>query len=165
MDYKIISHIIKKSDGFPNNEKLPLLIYKGALRDKTADEIEDILEKNGWKKGWRNGIYDFHHYHSNTHEVLVVYSGRAKVQFGGPKGPFLDIEKGDVVIIPVGVSHKSLELSKDFSCIGMYPTDTQWDMNYGNPNKDKPIKEVGLPKTDPLYGKEGPLFDYWLFLG
>ncbi len=30
-------------------------------------------------------FFEFHHYHSTAHEVLVVYSGSAKVQLGGER--------------------------------------------------------------------------------
>lgn len=161
MDSNIFSYKINKDGPFPNNEKWPLLIYKGHLKNKTAEEIEEILQKNDWTNGWRDAIYDFHHYHSNTHEVLCVYQGHAKVQFGGPNGLILEIEKGDVIIIPVGLSHKCIHQFDSFSCIGMYPTNEKWDMNYGKPEEDHPLKDVPLPKTDPIYGKEGPLLKLW----
>ncbi len=57
-------------------------------------------EKNNWSNSWRNGIFNFHHYHSITHEVLGVHSGNAKVLLGGDRGILINAEKGDVIIIP-----------------------------------------------------------------
>jgi len=114
---EIHRHLIKDDGIFPNNKKLPLLIYKSALVFDTgnaADYTEKIFNKNLWTNSWRNGIYDYHHYHSNTHEVLGIYSGKAKVQLGGLRGITVEIEKGDVVVIPAGVSHKCIKADEDF---------------------------------------------------
>lgn len=159
---KVIHKIIKPNGNFPNNSKLPFLIYKGALDVEGPETVERVFRQNHWKKLWRNGIFSYHHYHSNTHEVLGIYSGKCQVEMGGPNGEIFKIEKGDVIIIPVGVSHKKHESSSDFKCIGAYPTDVDYDMNYGKPTESHhQIKKVPLPETDPVYGKEGPLFDYW----
>lgn len=37
--------------------------------------MEKVFNVNGWGDAWRNGIYDFVHYHSMTHEVLGVAQG------------------------------------------------------------------------------------------
>ena len=65
----------------PNN-KLPLLIYQGAVKlvpRDSAPVFEELFAANHWTGGWRDGIYTYHHYHSTTHEVLGVYSGSATV--------------------------------------------------------------------------------------
>jgi hypothetical protein len=33
---------------------------------------------------WRDGVYDYVHYHSRIHEVLGIARGTGKVQLGGP---------------------------------------------------------------------------------
>src|SRR5690606_41645915 len=78
---------LKENGFFPNNKTLPVLIYKQIfILDglNPAGIIEDVLMKNNWGRSWRNGIYDYHHYHSTAHEALGVYSGWAEVQLGGP---------------------------------------------------------------------------------
>src|ERR1043166_8878180 len=76
-----------QDDGIiPNNPKLPLLVYRHALTlgdEDPATVIESLLEENSWGGSWRDIIYPYHHYHSTAHEVLVVFSGEAKVQLGG----------------------------------------------------------------------------------
>src|SRR5882672_8485777 len=102
---EIIARVLDDDGRFPNNARLPLLIYRHALnlpRHDPASAIEDLLEENDWCNSWRDGIYTYHHYHSNTHEVLVVFSGSSEVQFGGPEGVSQEIAIGDVVIIPAG---------------------------------------------------------------
>lgn len=164
---KIIHEIIPAHDYFPGNPNFPLLIYPQVFSSDVVNPelIKDKLTQNQWCNAWVDSIYDFHHYHSNTHEVLVILSGNCQVQFGGEKGIIHTVTPGDVVIIPAGVAHKSLQMSNDFRCIGAYPLDIDYDMNYGTKNEYEKacqsIKQLGLPPQDPIFGKEGPLFSYW----
>jgi uncharacterized protein YjlB len=166
----IEKHFLSDDGAFPNNYSLPLLVYKDALTlDKSDDEnalsIEKLFRKNDWKNSWRDGIYDYHHYHSTAHEVLGVYSGEAAIQVGGPKGPILKLKRGDVIIIPVGIAHKCINDDGHFKCVGAYPGGQNYDMNYGLESEraeaDKNIKNTDLPGNDPVFGKEGPLDKWW----
>ena len=58
-----------KDDGLiPNHPRWPLVIYRGAVDldggHDPAAVIEDLFEANGWGDTWRDGIYDYVHYHS-----------------------------------------------------------------------------------------------------
>ena len=163
---------ILTDDGtFPNNAKLPLVVYKGAFLLR-PDENEAIIEKhfadNNWTNSWTGGVYDYHHYHSLTHEVMGVYCGTADLQLGGPEGVCVELTRGDVIIIPAGVAHKKLQCSHDFSVVGAYPDGREYDMNLGKdgerPKADENIAEVPLPSTDPVYGTEGPVAKNWSIL-
>jgi uncharacterized protein YjlB len=166
---QVMCHALGDDGLYPNNEKLPLLAYQGALdlpeRDPAAT-IETLFAANGWGGSWRNGVYGFHHYHSTAHEVLGVYGGRARVQLGGEGGVVLSVSRGDVVIIPAGVAHKNLGASSDFRVVGAYPLGQRPDMNYGKPSErshaDRTIARVPLPKADPVYAADGPLVEHWL---
>ncbi|KTD18280.1 cupin domain-containing protein [Legionella jordanis] len=164
---KVIHEIINSNGFFPGNAYYPFLVYQQplSLSNQPAESLQNFLKDNGWINSWVDGIYDYHHYHSNTHECLVVISGECNVQVGGEKGSIYGVSKGDVLIIPAGVSHKNTGASKDFKCIGAYPFDLDYDMNYGkadeHPRVDDNIRNVRLPKSDPIFGKEGPLFDFW----
>ena len=167
IDIEIISHLLKEDSVFPNS-KYPLLVYKSALEVPklfAARAIEKLLQENFWENSWRNGVYDYHHYHSTAHEVMAVYEGKAKILFGGEKGAEVNVKKGDIVIVPAGVAHKRISASEDFKLVGAYPKGQNYDMNYCQPGErpktDKRIKKVPLPKADPLYGKEGPLMKRW----
>jgi uncharacterized protein YjlB len=69
-----------RDDGYiPNNPKLPLLFYRKALRFSRkydpAAMLEVVFNAHSWGQAWRNGIYDFVHYHSMIHEVLGIAKG------------------------------------------------------------------------------------------
>jgi len=165
---EIISELLVDDGTFPNNGKLPLLIYKNAIaipEDNPAGAVERIFYENGWGGSWRNGVYPYHHYHSTAHEVLGIFGGNVAVQLGGPNGMVVDAQAGDVIIIPAGVAHKNMGSSSDFRCVGAYPAGQDWDMNYGRPGErpkaDQNIAMVPLPQTDPVYGSDGPLVRGW----
>lgn len=165
---QVLNEHLKDDGTFPNNERLPVLIYQRALalpKSRPAAIVENLFASNGWSGSWRNGIYDFHHYHSTAHEVLGVYGGWAKVQLGGDNGITLSLRRGDVVIIPAGVAHKNLGASSDFRVVGAYPSGTRPDMCYGRagerPRTDERIAGISLPPLDPVYAAEGPLAVHW----
>jgi len=162
---------VLQAENFPKRT-YPLLFYPGVITEAPAGEdlcsrMQSIFEQNNWKNGWTDSIYEFHHYHSNTHEVLGIFRGSASVQFGGDSGLTLSVLKGDVIIIPAGLSHCRLGSSRDFKCCGAYPGGAQWDMNYGKESAaqlvqvHKNIHHVQLPELDPLFGQNGPLFHHW----
>jgi uncharacterized protein YjlB len=96
-----------KDDGLvPNHPRWPLIIYKGAVDldglDDPAAVIEDLFEADGWGDTWRDGIYDYVHYHSKIHEVLGIARGRGRVRFGGNKGRIFTLKAGDVAVLPAG---------------------------------------------------------------
>lgn len=156
-----------KDDGKIPNSKYPLLLYRHAFKergDKGAAWLDQHFLENSWSNSWRNGIFDFHHYHSITHEVLGIYSGSALVHLGGEEGIKVTIQAGDVIVIPAGVGHKNLE-SEDLGVIGAYPGGMSYDLMRGRqeerPQADQNIAAVPVPEQDPLLGKLGGLLTIW----
>lgn len=150
---------------FPNNA-LPALIYRGVVgSEDSAVAFEELFESNGWTDAWRNGIYDYHHYHSTAHEVLGIARGDVKVHLGGPNGRVFELSAGDAVVIPAGVSYKNIGSSRDLLVVGAYPQGTSPDMCYGKegerPKADENIAAVPLPTADPVAGKNGNLVQEW----
>src|SRR5215213_3915721 len=101
---------LERNKNFPNS-KFSVLIYKNAInlprqKNKASEIVQAIFARNGWKNSWRNGIYDFHHYHSNTHECMAVTMGTATVMLGGVNGKKVELGQGDVIILPAGTGHK-----------------------------------------------------------
>lgn len=153
---------------FPNNESLPTLVLRGAVRTeggKPAHMFERVFRAHDWLGQWRNGIFSYHHYHSTAHEVLGVARGSARVQLGGPEGESFEVEAGDVLILPAGVAHKNLGADANFLVVGAYPDGRDWDLKRGRPDErpeaDRNIEQVPLPAYDPVYGAEGPLVERW----
>jgi uncharacterized protein YjlB len=160
---------LKRRKYFPNNS-LPVLVYKQVFnlphqKNKASDIAQQTFLRNSWSNSWRNGIYDFHHYHSNTHECMAISMGEAIVILGGPGGKKLKLEQGDVLILPAGTGHKSLKFSGDFLCVGAYPGGKEYDTNFGIPSELKKalstINKLAIPAQDPVFGKEGFLNSYW----
>jgi uncharacterized protein YjlB len=164
-----ISHFFIKDNGiFPNNALLPAVLIKAAWKlpfINRAGQIQKHLKDNQWGNSWKNGVYGYHHYHSIAHEVMCVYKGKTQLILGGDDGVLVEVEQGDVLILPAGVAHKNLGPGNFFKCVGAYPFGQDFDMNYGKPEErpkaDSNIKKVPLPKQDPVFGSAGPLKDLW----
>ena len=159
--------IVFQDDGLVPNNPMPFLVYKAAVDVSKNPEasIEQLFGKNGWGAMWRNGVYDFAHYHATVHEVLGVARGRARVQFGGDHGRALEIVAGDVAILPAGTGHQCLSASDDFCVVGAYPPGPPMDLQRPTPeNRARALKTIPLvapPATDPVMGKDGPLVRLW----
>ncbi|MEH2575296.1 uncharacterized protein YjlB [Bradyrhizobium sp. AZCC 1577] len=157
-----------EDDGLVPNNPLPLLVYKGAVyvaNDHPEKTIEALFGGNGWGAMWRNGVYDYVHYHATVHEALGVARGRARVRFGGISGKELEITPGDVAILPAGTGHQCVFASPDFCVVGAYPPGPPMQITRPTPENHakalKTIPEVKLPKTDPVLGEDGPLVRLW----
>jgi len=93
----------------------------------------------------------------------------SSVRLGGDdNGKTFEVRSGDVIIIPAGVAHKNNGSSTDFQVVGAYSKGQKWDMNYGKPGErpqaERNIAQVPLHKTDPVYGRDGQLAEYWHLL-
>src|SRR5476649_1286115 len=98
-------------DGLVPNNPMPFLVYKGAVDVGNAHPektIEGLFGANGWGDMWRNGVYDYLHYHATVHEALGIARGHARVRFGGDGGKEFEIAAGDVAILPAGTGHQCL---------------------------------------------------------
>src|SRR5260370_22717249 len=94
-----------EDDGLVPNNPIPFLVYKGVVdikNDHPEKTIEGLFGANGWGEMWRNGVYDYLHYHATVHEALGVARGHARVRFGGDRGEALEIAAGDVALPPAG---------------------------------------------------------------
>jgi uncharacterized protein YjlB len=150
----------------PNNDHLPVLIYHDALKISGSDPastFEQAFLHNGWPPQWRNGIYDYHHYHSTAHEVLGIAGGRGRVVLGGPGGHELTVSAGDILVLPTGTGHCRLQNSSDFLVVGAYPPDQSWDICRSAPSQtaSERMRTLPFPESDPLTGKAGALTRLW----
>jgi uncharacterized protein YjlB len=159
-----------KDDGVvPNHPRWPLVVYRGAVKlPETFDPaaiFEDLFAQNGWRGSWRNGVYDYLHYHSRIHEVMGVARGSAVVQFGGKEGRKITIKRGDVLVLPSGTGHQCLWAGDDFLVVGAYPAAGTYDVFRTSPEEHakalETVPKVPPPPRDPIFGKDGPLLHLW----
>jgi uncharacterized protein YjlB len=152
-----------RPDGYiPNNQSTPLLYYRKAVSfPKDGDSaalLEAIFNANGWGDAWRDGIYDFVHYHPRIHEVLGIARGQARLRLGGNKGRTIKVGTGDILLIPAGVGHECLTASTDFLVVGAYPPSGVYSECRGSYREYEKallqIQRVASPTRNPLFGKQ-----------
>jgi uncharacterized protein YjlB len=152
----------------PNNTRLPVLIYIKAIAIQGNDPavlFEKTFSVNGWPPQWRYGVYGFHHYHTEGHEVLGVVSGFARLMLGGPDGRVLEISCGDVLLLPAGTGHCNISSSDDFMVVGAYPPGQNGNICRTAPSKEQLVRIANLPfpNQDPVLGVNGALQRYWSY--
>ncbi len=150
----------------PNNQRLPVIVYDGAFASAEGDlatAMESRFEENGWPPQWRNGIYDFHHYHTEGHEVLGIAAGSAELVLGGHGGRELSVRAGDVLLLPAGTGHCRVSASPDFLVVGAYPPGQSGDIvrEVATAAIRDAIAQLRFPPTDPVFGEDGPLLKHW----
>lgn len=151
----------------PNNPRLPVLIYLNAIvsrRIDLASQFEETLNANGWPPQWRNGVYGYHHYHTEGHEVLGIASGHANLMLGGPGGFVVEVRAGDALLLPAGTGHCNLDSSDDFLVVGAYPPGQRADICREALGKSQmtSINELPFPDQDPVQGEHGAVCKYWV---
>lgn len=154
-----------EDDGtIPNNPTLNVIFYPEAFKDD-LERMEAVFNRNNWLNSWTGGVFEYHHYHSNTHEVIGVRSGSATLQLGGEGGEQIKVKAGDVAVLPAGTGHKKIGSTPDFQVVGAYPNGVSHNLKTGEPGERpyvlEDIQNAPLPQTDPVYGKNGPLLDNW----
>ncbi|MCX7356425.1 MAG: cupin [Alphaproteobacteria bacterium] len=139
----------------PNNSRLPLVVYRGAVNLSGASDpaamFEVLFESNGWGEGWRGGVYDYDHYHSAIHEVLGIARGRVEVRFGGEGGK--------------ATGHKRLAASDDLLVVGSYPPTGRFNLRKARKGeREESLREIPrtpAPRNDPVYGRGGAVARLW----
>ncbi|KAK6514104.1 hypothetical protein TWF506_008528 [Arthrobotrys conoides] len=170
-DINIEKYQIPRYERVPNTSlhDIPFIHYKYAFPKPTnADKIEDVLRTNSWTPSWRYTMYTDSHFHSTTHEALVVISGTAKILIGGDDNPdavTITANTGDAMFMPSGVAHRLLKdiggrgwgAGEGFTMVGAYPVcGEEWDMCYGRGEEEgvdeRVRKTAGLKVEDPVFG-------------
>jgi uncharacterized protein YjlB len=153
------------SSGFPNSP-LPVLIYRNVIDTPDpkarADAFEAMFKRHDWPPAWRYHLYDFDHFHSTAHETLGIFRGQARARLGGPNGQDVMLYAGDVLVLPAGVGHASLEADDDFCMVGAYPPGQNPAIERGDSAQleaaQARVASVAMPESDPV---GGPLKTLW----
>ncbi|KZT69705.1 cupin domain-containing protein [Daedalea quercina L-15889] len=169
------THHIPAHGHIPNTSLAPhpLLIYHSAFAREplpNPSTIEGHLRRIGAvHPQWRHTMYNQSHFHSTSHELLVVFRGAARLLFGGDGNPgavTAEARMGDAMLVPAGVAHRLLEDLQEgsaFEMIGSYPVGKNWDMCHGDGRAAEDVQGIrerirgqGWFDKDPIYGDEGP---------
>jgi uncharacterized protein YjlB len=129
-----------------------LLIYREV---DLADDAIGLLARNGWGGAWVDGVFDFHHFHSTSHEVLAVVSGRARLELGGPQGEAFEVAAGDVLVLPAGTGHRRAAADGEFRVVGAYPRGQEdYDvLREADEDARERIAALPAPPGDPVGGE------------
>ena len=164
----VVAHLLAADGPIPNHPRWPLLVYPAVVKIEGADpaaRFEELFTRNGWPAAWRDGVFPFHHYHSNAHEALGIYSGEVTVQFGGDAGVTVVGRPGDVIVLPAGTGHKKLSSRGSLGVVGAYPAGAKPETcmpPFARAKRNAElIAQVALPAADPVFGSKGPLFEHW----
>ncbi len=169
-DVAVTAIHLEERGPIPNNARLPVLHYPAAISSDTVDlatTMEKRFERHGWPPQWRNGIYNFDHYHSKGHEVLGIAVGNAELVLGGDGGRPITVEARDVLLLPAGTGHRCLSHSSAFLVVGAYPPGQAADIVRDAPiaAMRQSIARLPFPLSDPVFGREGPMLRLWSDVG
>ncbi|MBI6952004.1 cupin domain-containing protein [Pseudomonas sp. CCOS 191] len=155
-------------DGATPNSRFAVLLYRLRLApaEDNAGAFEALFAAHQWTPLWRDGIFDYQHFHPNAHEVLGVACGQARVTLGGAGGQTLTVRAGNVLVLPAGTGHCCVEHSEDFLVVGAYPLgqekyDIQRPEDGAHDQALARIAAVPRPAQDPVTGARGALMTLW----
>jgi uncharacterized protein YjlB len=143
----------------PNHPRFPVLVYRGIEAVEDADTARELFASHGWGGSWVASVFDFHHFHSTSHEALAVVAGRATIELGGPQGEAFEVAAGDVLVLPAGTGHRRATPREGFTVVGAYPAGQEdYDLlreGLGEAElaaARERIASLGVPPEDPVGG-------------
>ncbi len=146
-------------DRIPNHPSFAVLVYRDVdAAAAGADACRRLFAGHGWGGSWVYGVFDFHHFHSTSHEVLGVVAGGATLELGGPQGGVFEVTAGDVLVLPAGTGHRRAASERGFSVVGAYPAGQEdYDLLRGeDPAEVEAAREriaaLPAPPHDPVGG-------------
>jgi uncharacterized protein YjlB len=147
-------------DRIPNHPRFPVLVYRGVdAAHEGPDAARELFAGHGWRGSWVDGVFDFHHFHSTSHEVLAVVAGAATLELGGPQGEAFEVAAGDVLVLPAGTGHRRATARDGFTVVGAYPEGQEdYDLLRGEDAAEveaarERIAALPAPPQDPVGGE------------
>jgi uncharacterized protein YjlB len=147
-------------DRIPNHPSFPVLVYRDVEAAAAGPETaRELFAQNGWRGSWVDGVFDFHHFHSTSHEVLAVMAGAATLELGGPQGESFDVAAGHVLVLPAGTGHRRATARNGFTVVGAYPAGQEnYDLLRGESPEEvsaarRRIAALPAPPHDPIGGE------------
>ncbi|KAL4800752.1 hypothetical protein BDV19DRAFT_375432 [Aspergillus venezuelensis] len=156
------TYYLPRTKHTPNNP-LPVLHYKNVLPEpRTEEAVTEFLTANKWRKrgtwGACYGVFQ------GSSTLLLGAAGEDGTDNVGLR---VTVHTGDVIVLPAGTGHSSVESTDDYRYIGVYPEGCpRWRNEFGKPRIDEKtfgdeVAGVGYAEEDPVYGKDGPLMQLW----
>ena len=138
-------------DVIPNNPRFEVLVYRGV----DVSDAEAVFAAHGWGGTWVSNVFDFHHFHSTSHEALAVVSGNATIELGGPQGEAFEVSAGDVLVLPAGTGHRRARDGGGFRVMGAYPRGQEdYDLlRAADDAARERIAALPAPPDDPVGGE------------
>jgi uncharacterized protein YjlB len=126
-------------------------VYRGIA----VDDPRARFAEHGWGGTWVSNIFDFHHFHSTSHEALAVLSGSATIELGGRQGQAFDVAAGDVLVLPAGTGHRRARDADGFRVMGAYPAGQErYDLlREADDAARARIAALPAPSDDPVGGE------------
>jgi uncharacterized protein YjlB len=147
-------------DRIPNHPSFPVLVYRGVdAVTGDPDAARALFAEHGWGGSWVDGVFDFHHFHSTSHEALAVVAGAATLELGGPQGEAFAVAAGDVLVLPAGTGHRRTTAREGFTVVGAYPAGQEdYDLLRGESAGEvaaarERIAALPAPPDDPVGGE------------
>ena len=128
-----------------------MLLYRGVQwRDARS-----LLAAHGWGGSWVNGVFDFHHFHSTSHEVLAVISGQRDARARRSAGQRLRGRGRRRHRAARGYGHRRARADGDFRVVGAYPAGQEnYDLlREADDAARERIAALGPPPEDPVGGE------------
>ena len=138
----------------PNHPRFHVVLYRGV--DLSGPEsARALFAEHGWGGSWVNGVFDFHHFPSTSHEALAVVAGAATIELGGPQGRAFDVSAGDVLVLPAGTGHRRATARNGFTVVGAYPAGQEdYDLlREADDVAQARIEALRPPADDPVGGE------------
>ena len=92
-----------------------------------------------------------------------LLEGNATLVLGGENGKQVEVQAGDIMLLPTGTGHCELKATSEFLVVGAYPPGQHWDIcrSAPSPAANERMRNLPFPNSDPVFGSGGPMTKIW----